>query len=304
MTDRTRLVSAIGSMAASQLSVAIGAFVRIPLTVDVIGVDQYGLVVFVNALVPLLLIPLSALRLTSRTLLAESDGAGVGRGEARRAVHRLGWRVAVVIGILGLLVLVLPVRDWMPTTSGVPPETTQTILGLTGVACAVATLGGVGWGEFEASRRVAVFHVHVVVITALGTGSAIVLNVLNAGFVLWAALAISTSVLPFITVGLHAHRVLIERWNGAGSSEAQGIKYPALVRRTTGGFLARSGSDAIVRGFDPMLVAVFVGSGAAAQLSVAQRLAQATLMVLAALTPLVAVRTAHRRGASVASVAR
>ena len=284
---RSRFTHLIASYGLAQLSIALGAILRIPLTVGAIGVGGLGTVLVVGAVVPLLLIPGVGLRSAARTLFAEDFARG---GQRLRRTNRQGVvltrRVATPLAAFTLCLVPL---DLLHLGSDRGLTAVQVITVLLGVA----SLDGLWfWGALEALDKAHVPNLGTLCVTIGGLVAVACLAAWGAPLELFVLANVATSTLPFLVASIVGRRCVAKALIDVVEHDEQPVD--GLLAATMN-YSVRGLANAITRGSEPLVVNGFLAASAVGVFTLAQRFGIGIALVSVAILPRLAAQSAQRR---------
>lgn len=297
-TGARKYASVVGVFGLTQLTIAFSAVVRIPLIVATIGTSAYGAVVITGAVVPVALVVAAGLMLATRSVVAERLGAAH-LGDAERAIAaalRIAHIVALCEVVVGLLVtFATPATAWLGIDAAVGSDAGRLAFAATILLCASACPGAVWVGVSDAHHRPEFFQFLVIATTITTLGITVAAALAAVPFIVFALLNAGSSVAPFWLARATVPRMFPRR---RGDAEDVGGHNGAdvAIARATRSAIGRAAAEVTIRGIDPFIVGAVLGSGAAADYSVAQRLSQVTVAVPVATQPLLTASYAYQRG--------
>jgi O-antigen/teichoic acid export membrane protein len=289
---RRSAVLTVLSFGGGQVAIAVSALIRIPLTVAVIGTDGLGLVFVLGAITPALLATAAGVRGATRAVIAERLGAHdpSGARSARASTSRTAWSIAAAETVLGIAaVFVLPLSAWFDTATVASQAEVRAGFVVTILLCAIACPAAVWWGLLEGHQRVHVANVCLVVATLIGLPLTVLAAVVDAPFLVFAALNAGTSTGGIFLCWLVARR-------GLPTYRAPAITWAFAARRAITPLTVRSFAEMATRGIDPLVIGAALGPTAVGSYGVAQRLSLVVTLVPSATAPLLTSNLANRRG--------
>lgn len=291
-----RYGSVVSAFMFAQASVAVAALLRIPFTVDAIGLSGLGTVAMISAAVPFLLIPGAGLLATARTLVAESIAGD--RAAATRSLCKAGGRLArrsgLSLGVVSIVAWTL-LRLRLGATSDVDYAI---VCGV--VLCALSLDGMWWWGAADGMGRPQTPSVIVGVFAWFGCVAALGLWTVGAPTGAFALVSVASSTGPAIAMSF-AGRLLLRGMLARDSPNLETSSLESHLRRSLKFFSLKGLADSLTRGIDPLIVGSIVGGGAAGGYIVAQRLSMPITLVAVALLPRFVATSAYERVAGVAS---